>query len=156
MCIDSQGQGREGPRTRTQGGDGRQACQDQGCPREETEPDPGEAEAAARRCCRRVEGIKTGGKIPVVYFDSIFFFFFFFFFSFDPVCFFLSSKLMFFLWVWGKNKKLICRFESGRLLHMCYSDQVGRETCSMETSGSDGRDRRWRMIWLCTPAQRFV
>lgn len=35
ISADPQGQGREGSREGSQGGDGRQACEDQGCPREE-------------------------------------------------------------------------------------------------------------------------
>jgi hypothetical protein len=52
-CIaDPQGQGREGPREGYPGGDGRQACEDQGCAREEAGTCGGEAQSSAGR--RRV------------------------------------------------------------------------------------------------------
>ena len=51
--ADSQGQGREGTRATNQGGDGRQACEDEGGEGEETGPHPAEEKCPAgrrRRC----------------------------------------------------------------------------------------------------------
>lgn len=55
--TDSQGQGRGRPRAGPQGGDGRQACEDQGCPREETGENQHQAKCAHRR--------GGGGRCPV-------------------------------------------------------------------------------------------